>query len=94
MVNIASFSLTLFKYGSCIPYSLDYFSARRTPQQQQLQAQQFSQQQQQLLQQQQLQNSLGNIQQLYGFNNQLAALPVTPLTFASEHMGNEFTVIR
>ncbi|KAI8360040.1 hypothetical protein B0O80DRAFT_438246 [Mortierella sp. GBAus27b] len=67
--------------------------ARRTPQQQQLQAQQFTQQQQQLLQQQQLQNSLGNIQQLYGFNNQLAALPVTPLTFASEHMGNEFTVI-
>ncbi|KAK3825667.1 MAG: hypothetical protein J3Q66DRAFT_278561 [Benniella sp.] len=54
------------------------------------------QQQQQLVhglqQQQQLQNNLGNIQ-LYGFNNQLAALPVTPLTFASEHMGNEFTVI-
>lgn len=24
----------------------------------------------------------------------MSALPVTPLTFASEHMGNEFTVIR
>ncbi|KAF9116012.1 hypothetical protein BGX27_005245 [Mortierella sp. AM989] len=29
---------------------------------------------------------------MYGFN-QLSTLPVTPLTFASEHMGNEFTVI-
>lgn len=38
-------------------------------------------------------NNINNMQ-LYGFNNQLAALPVTPLTFASEHMGNEFTVIR
>ncbi|KAG0073818.1 hypothetical protein BGZ90_011269 [Linnemannia elongata] len=30
---------------------------------------------------------------MYGYNNQLSTLPVTPLTFASEHMGNEFTVI-
>ncbi|KAF9570351.1 hypothetical protein EC968_001964 [Mortierella alpina] len=74
--------------------------ARRTSQQQlqqQLQAQQLTQQQQQQLaqglQQQQLQNGNLNGMQLYGFNNQLAALPVTPLTFASEHMGNEFTVI-
>jgi len=55
------------------------------------------QQQQQLtqgLQQQQLHGGNLNGMQLYGFNNQLAALPVTPLTFASEHMGNEFTVIR
>ncbi|KAF9964326.1 hypothetical protein BGZ70_006607 [Mortierella alpina] len=75
-------------------------STRRTSQQQlqqQLQTQQLTpQQQQQLaqgLQQQQLQNGNLNGMQLYGFNNQLAALPVTPLTFASEHMGNEFTVI-
>ncbi|KAK3838332.1 MAG: hypothetical protein JOS17DRAFT_809101 [Linnemannia elongata] len=71
--------------------------ARRTSQQQQQavqnQTQLTPQQQQQLaLQQQQLQaNNLGL--PLYGFNNQLSALPVTPLTFASEHMGNEFTVI-
>ncbi|KAF9930742.1 hypothetical protein FBU30_000120 [Linnemannia zychae] len=71
--------------------------ARRTSQQQafQNQTQLTPQQQQQLaqgLQQQQLQaNGLGL--PLYGFNNQLSALPVTPLTFASEHMGNEFTVI-
>ncbi|KAF9096327.1 hypothetical protein BGX29_007301 [Mortierella sp. GBA35] len=73
--------------------------ARRTSQQQQqpiqTPAQLTPQQQQQLaqgLQQQQLQaNGLGL--PLYGFNNQLSALPVTPLTFASEHMGNEFTVI-
>ncbi|KAF9120860.1 hypothetical protein BGW39_011034 [Mortierella sp. 14UC] len=73
--------------------------ARRTSQQQQQalqnQTQLTPQQQQQLaqgLQQQQLQaNGLGL--PLYGFNNQLSALPVTPLTFASEHMGNEFTVI-
>ncbi|KAF9276047.1 hypothetical protein BGZ68_010300 [Mortierella alpina] len=73
-------------------------STRRTSQlQQQLQTQQLTQQQQQQLaqglQQQQLQNGNLNGMQLYGFNNQLAALPVTPLTFASEHMGNEFTVI-
>ncbi|KAF8939219.1 hypothetical protein BGZ47_008256 [Haplosporangium gracile] len=73
-------------------------STRRTSQQQQQtvqnQTQLTPQQQQQLaLQQQQLQaNNLGL--PLYGFNNQLSALPVTPLTFASEHMGNEFTVIR
>ncbi|KAF8974117.1 hypothetical protein BGZ46_009768 [Entomortierella lignicola] len=70
--------------------------ARRTQQvQNQQQQQQFSQQQlaQGLQQQQQLHNgNLGNMP-MYGFNNQLAALPVTPLTFASEHMGNEFTVI-
>ncbi|KAI7819163.1 hypothetical protein BC939DRAFT_270412 [Gamsiella multidivaricata] len=73
--------------------------ARRTSQQAQG-GQQFNQQhqltqglQQQQQQQQQLQNSNLNNMQLYGFNNQLAALPVTPLTFASEHMGNEFTVI-
>ncbi|KAG0283127.1 Transcription factor, partial [Linnemannia gamsii] len=30
---------------------------------------------------------------MYGYNSQLSTLPVTPLTFASEHMGNEFTVI-
>lgn len=71
--------------------------ARRTSQQQQQavqnQTQLTPQQQQQLaLQQQQLQaNNLGL--PLYGFNNQMSALPVTPLTFASEHMGNEFTVI-
>ncbi|KAF9912874.1 hypothetical protein EC991_007486 [Linnemannia zychae] len=72
--------------------------ARRTSQQQQAlqnQTQLTPQQQQQLaqgLQQQQLQaNGLGL--PLYGFNNQLSALPATPLTFASEHMGNEFTVI-
>ncbi|OAQ36576.1 hypothetical protein K457DRAFT_64498 [Linnemannia elongata AG-77] len=72
-------------------------STRRTSQQQQQavqnQTQLTPQQQQQLaLQQQQLQaNNLGL--PLYGFNNQMSALPVTPLTFASEHMGNEFTVI-
>ncbi|KAG0041812.1 hypothetical protein BGZ83_001273 [Gryganskiella cystojenkinii] len=70
--------------------------ARRTSQQQlPAHAQLTPQQQQQLaqgLQQQQLQT--GNLNgMLYGFNNQLSALPVTPLTFASEHMGNEFTVI-
>ncbi|KAG0344005.1 hypothetical protein BG004_004833 [Podila humilis] len=42
---------------------------------------------------QQMQANNINNMQLYGYNNQLAALPVTPLTFASEHMGNEFTVI-
>lgn len=80
---------------------LEHITARRTSQQQlqqQLQTQQLTQQQQQQLaqglQQQQLQNGNLNGMQLYGFNNQLAALPVTPLTFASEHMGNEFTVIR
>ncbi|KAG0305618.1 hypothetical protein BGZ98_003831 [Dissophora globulifera] len=77
-------------------------------QQAQVQQQPFNPQQltQQGLQQQSLQgngngtnstnsNSLNNMNNmaLYGFNNQLAALPVTPLTFASEHMGNEFTVI-
>ncbi|KAG0013971.1 hypothetical protein BGZ81_000743 [Podila clonocystis] len=64
--------------------------ARRTSQQQQ-QIQQL----QQLpagIQQHMQTNNINNMQ-LYGFNNQLAALPVTPLTFASEHMGNEFTVI-
>ncbi|KAI9231266.1 MAG: hypothetical protein BYD32DRAFT_431228 [Podila humilis] len=54
-----------------------------------------SQHQQQQLSQfqstsQQMQGSVNNI---YGFNNQLSALPATPLTFASEHMGNEYTVI-
>ncbi|KAF8931671.1 hypothetical protein BGZ58_007473, partial [Dissophora ornata] len=70
--------------------------ARRASQQQpQMQAQQqFSQQQQQQLAQG-LQMQSNNLmqQQLYAYNNPLAALPVTPLTFASEHMGNEFTVI-
>ncbi|KAF9934117.1 hypothetical protein FBU30_003398 [Linnemannia zychae] len=37
-------------------------------------------------------NAMGGLQ-MYGYNNQLSTLPVTPLTFASEHMGNEFTVI-
>ncbi|KAG0225692.1 hypothetical protein BGW42_004131 [Actinomortierella wolfii] len=67
-------------------------------QQQPLQAQQLQRQLQnqqlqsaQLQQQQQLQN-MGNMQ-MFGFNNQLPGLPVTPLTFASEHMGNEFNVI-
>jgi hypothetical protein len=92
----------LFDCGALITncgYLLLLYLARRTSQQQQQQAVQNQtqltpQQQQQLaLQQQQLQaNNLGL--PLYGFNNQLSALPVTPLTFASEHMGNEFTVIR
>ncbi|KAF9333009.1 hypothetical protein BG006_004104 [Podila minutissima] len=63
-------------------------------------ARRTSQQQQQIQQLQQLPAGIQHLQanninnmQLYGFNNQLAALPVTPLTFASEHMGNEFTVI-
>ncbi|KAF9308808.1 hypothetical protein BG003_010568 [Podila horticola] len=63
-------------------------------------ARRTSQQQQQIQQLQQLPAGIQHMQtnninnmQLYGFNNQLAALPVTPLTFASEHMGNEFTVI-
>ncbi|KAF9384581.1 hypothetical protein CPB97_005543 [Podila verticillata] len=64
--------------------------ARRTSQQQQ-QIQQLQQQLPAGIQHMQT-NNINNMQ-LYGFNNQLAALPVTPLTFASEHMGNEFTVI-
>ncbi|KAG0254683.1 hypothetical protein BG011_005576 [Mortierella polycephala] len=70
--------------------------ARKTPQQDQQQKQQQIQLQNQQLQQQQqqsLQTNNMNGLPMYGFNNQLAALPVTPLTFASEHMGNEFTVI-
>ncbi|KAF9184600.1 Transcription factor [Haplosporangium sp. Z 767] len=69
--------------------------ARKTPQQDQQQKQQQVQLQNQQLQQQQqsLQTNNMNGLPMYGFNNQLAALPVTPLTFASEHMGNEFTVI-
>ncbi|KAG0081652.1 hypothetical protein BGZ92_000159 [Podila epicladia] len=63
--------------------------ARRTSQQQQ----QIQQLQQLPAGIQQMQANNINNMQLYGFNNQLAALPVTPLTFASEHMGNEFTVI-
>jgi len=67
-------------------------------QQQQLQRQLQNQQQQlqsaaQLQQQQQQLQNMGNMQQMFGFNNQLPGLPVTPLTFASEHMGNEFNVI-
>ncbi|KAG9072719.1 hypothetical protein KI688_000495 [Linnemannia hyalina] len=83
--------------GTPVPSISRSPEARRTSQQQQQAAQNQTQltshQQQQLaLQQQQLQaNNLGL--PLYGFNNQLSALPVTPLTFASEHMGNEFTVI-
>ncbi|KAF9974001.1 hypothetical protein BGZ73_002723 [Actinomortierella ambigua] len=66
---------------------------RSSLQAQQLQRQLQNQQMQstQLQQQQQLQG-MGNLQ-MYGFNNQLPGLPVTPLTFASEHMGNEFNVI-
>ncbi|KAF9181953.1 hypothetical protein BGZ51_005096 [Haplosporangium sp. Z 767] len=68
---------------------------RRTSQNQQLHIQQLVQPQQQRLaqgvQSQHMNNNLNNLP-LYGFNNQLAALPAT-LTFASEHMGNEFTVI-
>ncbi|KAG0240143.1 hypothetical protein BGX31_002213 [Mortierella sp. GBA43] len=75
--------------------------AKRTGQQQQPQQQQ--QQQPQLqnqinampFQQQQQHVQQGNATgtPMYGFSNPMAALPVTPLTFASEHMGNEFTVI-
>ncbi|KAG0263732.1 hypothetical protein BG011_008161 [Mortierella polycephala] len=68
---------------------------RKTSQQQQLHVQQLAQHQQQRLaqgvQSQHMNNNL-NYLPMYGFNNQLAALPAT-LTFASEHMGNEFTVI-
>ncbi|KAG0250953.1 hypothetical protein DFQ27_009122 [Actinomortierella ambigua] len=65
---------------------------RSSLQAQQLQRQLQNQQMQPTqLQQQQLQG-MGNLQ-MYGFNNQLPGLPVTPLTFASEHMGNEFNVI-
>ncbi|KAI8598202.1 hypothetical protein EDD21DRAFT_383142 [Dissophora ornata] len=53
---------------------------------------QTGQSQHQQLQQHLQNNSLSNLS-LYGFNNSLTTLPVTPLTFASEHMGNEFTVI-
>ncbi|KAF9955957.1 hypothetical protein BGZ72_003215 [Mortierella alpina] len=71
--------------------------ARRTSQQQQRQQSQQAQQQVQQQQQQQQQQSMHsnsiNGVPLYGFNSQMSALPVTPLTFASEHMGNEFTVI-
>ncbi|KAG0296140.1 Transcription factor [Dissophora globulifera] len=38
-------------------------------------------------------NSMSSMGMYSGFSNPLANLPVTPLTFASEHMGNEFTVI-
>ncbi|KAF9127804.1 hypothetical protein BGW39_005623 [Mortierella sp. 14UC] len=65
--------------------------------------QQHQAQKNDLNQQQQQQNQTGpshlqsgnnmNGLSMYGFNNQLSTLPVTPLTFASEHMGNEFTVI-
>ncbi|KAF9572646.1 hypothetical protein EC968_009638 [Mortierella alpina] len=71
--------------------------ARRTSQQQHRQqsqqTQQQVQQQQQHQQQQSMHSNSMNGVPLYGFNNQMSALPVTPLTFASEHMGNEFTVI-
>ncbi|KAF9942478.1 hypothetical protein BGZ75_003577 [Mortierella antarctica] len=71
--------------------------ARRTSQQQHRQqsqqAQQQAQQQQQHQQQQSMHSNSMNGVPLYGFNSQMSALPVTPLTFASEHMGNEFTVI-
>ncbi|KAK3828612.1 MAG: hypothetical protein J3Q66DRAFT_323102 [Benniella sp.] len=66
--------------------------AKRAQQQQQLhnQVQTNSIHQQQQMQQ----GSVNNGVPLYGgFGNPLSALPVTPLTFASEHMGNEFTVI-
>ncbi|KAG0023426.1 hypothetical protein BGZ80_009465 [Entomortierella chlamydospora] len=49
-----------------------------------------TQSQQQYQQLQHVQQSMNNMP-LYGFGSQLSALPVTPLTFASEHMGNEFT---
>ncbi|KAF9434963.1 hypothetical protein BGZ76_007138 [Entomortierella beljakovae] len=55
------------------------------------QVQQQNQQQYQQLQGMQQGNL--NSMPMYGFSSQLSALPVTPLTFASEHMGNEFTVI-
>src|SRR5690554_349289 len=86
--------------GWCSHAHLNFFSgcvARKTPQRDQQQKQQQIQIQNQQIQQQQQQSmQTNNINGLpmYGFNNQLAALPVTPLTFASEHMGNEFTVIR
>ncbi|KAG9323696.1 hypothetical protein KVV02_008114 [Mortierella alpina] len=71
--------------------------SRRTSQQQHRQqsqqAQQQAQQQQQHQQQQSMHSNSMNGVPLYGFNSQMSALPVTPLTFASEHMGNEFTVI-
>jgi len=53
-----------------------------------------SQGQQQQQQQNPMQGNQSNGMDMYGFSNQLTTLPVTPLTFASEHMGNEFTVIR
>ena len=53
-----------------------------------------SQQQQQAQQNQMHSSQSSNGMPLYGFGNQMSTLPVTPLTFASEHMGNEFTVIR
>ncbi|KAF9352374.1 hypothetical protein BGX34_012178 [Mortierella sp. NVP85] len=71
--------------------------AKRVQQQQQQQQQQLHNQVQtnSIHQQQQMQQgSVNNCVPLYGgFGNPLSALPVTPLTFASEHMGNEFTVI-
>ncbi|KAF9908719.1 hypothetical protein EC991_009529 [Linnemannia zychae] len=69
---------------------------RNSQQQQQTQKNDLTQQQQQQSQtgHNHLQNGNNmNGMGMYGFNNQLSTLPVTPLTFASEHMGNEFTVI-
>ncbi|KAG0377789.1 hypothetical protein BGX24_005465 [Mortierella sp. AD032] len=71
---------------------------RNSQQQQQAHKNDMNQQQQQQQQNQagtphlQSGNSMNSLP-MYGFNNQLSTLPVTPLTFASEHMGNEFTVI-
>ncbi|KAG9071081.1 hypothetical protein KI688_008624 [Linnemannia hyalina] len=71
-------------------------SERRGSQQQQVQKNGINQQQQQQNQtgQPHLQSgsNMGGLS-MYGYNSQLSTLPVTPLTFASEHMGNEFTVI-
>ncbi|KAF8983917.1 hypothetical protein BGZ46_009268 [Entomortierella lignicola] len=75
--------------------------AKKIPQNQQQQGiQSNSTQPSQALQQnQQRLQQIQNIQQnssnasLYDFSNQVAGLPATPLTFASEHMGNEFTII-
>ncbi|KAF9585603.1 hypothetical protein BGW38_001594 [Lunasporangiospora selenospora] len=56
-------------------------------------SQQIQGQQLQHMQHQHMQGNSMSGMQMYGLNNQLSTLPVTPLTFASEHMGNEFTVI-
>ncbi|ORZ27139.1 hypothetical protein BCR41DRAFT_318576 [Lobosporangium transversale] len=87
--------------AAAISFSAPLHASEKRTSHQFQQHQQQQQQQQALIlqgqtdqmQQPSLQHEGMSAVSMYGFNDHLTNLPVTPLTFASEHMGNEFTVI-